>query len=464
MSASPAPLLGLCPIGKFVFSHEDAIRQKTVLQARLKRWNIRFVDLDAVIPDGIIRSDEHVAPAIRFFREKNIDALMLPHCNFGTESAVGMLARQAGVPVLLWGPRDEAPLADGTRLRDSLCGMFASSKVMHKLGVPFSYIENCRIDDPPLRQGLDRFLRASSVAGLFRNGFRIGHIGQRIDFFWTTIINESELLERFNIEILPIDLVDFIRYAMDRTKKGRGEYLKEAAWWRAEGEITGFDDDEPLIRIFAVRDQMLAMVQDHGLEAIAMQDFTSIVDAMGTYCFFANSLVSDHCPVSLESDLHGAVSLAMLKRALPGDESVFLADITARHPEDDNGVLLWHAGAPLSMKHPRAKVQLGHHWILPSPLAGMTHFPLREGPLTVIRFDGDRGEYRLAIGEGHSCDGPETQNNYVWMRVNDWLQWERTLMEGPFIHHAAMGYAQVGDALADACRFIPGSLLPVRLP
>ncbi len=34
MKIGTKPLLGLCPIGKFVFSHEDALRQKRVLQKR----------------------------------------------------------------------------------------------------------------------------------------------------------------------------------------------------------------------------------------------------------------------------------------------------------------------------------------------------------------------------------------------------------------------------------------------
>jgi len=31
-NSSTTPLLGLCPIGKFVFSHADAIRQKGTLK------------------------------------------------------------------------------------------------------------------------------------------------------------------------------------------------------------------------------------------------------------------------------------------------------------------------------------------------------------------------------------------------------------------------------------------------
>jgi len=58
------------------------------------------------------------------------------------------------------------------------------------------------------------------------------------------------------------------------------------------------------------------------------------------------------------------------------------------------------------MRHADARVELGRHWILPSPLAGVPHFRLKQGPITIARFDGDTGRYQLAVGEGHSIDGP----------------------------------------------------------
>ena len=139
-----------------------------------------------------------------------------------------------------------------------------------------------------------------------------------------------------------------------------------------------------------------------------------------------------------------------------------MTEFTIRHPTDDNGILLWHAGAPTDLCAPDAKVKLGHHWILPSPLAGMPHFPLRGGDITVARFDGDTGDYRLAVGEGASMAGPHTLNNYVWMKVDNWPRWERITMEGPFIHHTAMAYGRYSAALVEACKYIPG-LQPVRL-
>jgi L-fucose isomerase-like protein len=367
-----------------------------------------------------------------------------------------MIGRKLGVPVLLWGPRDEAPRPDGTRLRDSLCGLFASSNVLHKLGVPFTYIENCRLEDAAFDAGLDRFLRASNVVSAFRRGMRIGHIGQRIDFFWTTIINEGELLDRFGVEVLPLDMVDFIEASRKRAAENRTAYEKELRELRQSIDIVGFDDDGPMVNVLAMRDQMLALADEHGLDALAVQEFTSLVDAMGAYCFLAESFVGDRLPVAYESDIHGAVSNIIAQRAALGADPVFLSEFVVRHPENDNAGCVWHAGAPLSLCAPGETPKVGHHWILPSPLSGMTHFRLKPGHVTMTRFDGDRGEYVLAFGQGRTCDGPFTQNNYVWVEVDDWPRWERMLIEGPFIHHMAMIYGDFAPALQEACKYIPG--------
>jgi L-fucose isomerase-like protein len=462
MMAGRQVKLGFCPIGKFVFSHEDALRFKALIEAKLQQWNIDYVSIDGVLPDGMVRDQTHVDPVVAHFKRAGVDAVFMPHCNFGTEGAVGMIGAKLGVPVLLWGPRDEAPLPNGRRLRDTLCGMFASSKVLHKLNVPFTYIENCSIDDPAFEHGMDQFLRAVNVADALRRGVRIGHIGQRIDFFWTTIVNESELLERFKVEVLPIDMVEFVRRAKERAHKNRAGYLTELNALKQSVEIVGFDDDTPMINVLATRDEMLELGEKHGLEGFAVQDFNSLVNEMGAYCFYADSAVADHYALGYESDIHGAITGVLLRRAVFNQAPTYLVDLTIRHPDNDNGILLWHAGAPLSMRDESDPVKIGHHWILPSPLSGMTHFRLRGGPITVARFDGDRGEYQLAIGQGKSIDGPYTQNNYVWMEVDDWPHWERTIMQGPFIHHTGMSYGLYGDALVEACKYVPG-LEPVRL-
>jgi hypothetical protein len=76
--------------------------------------------------------------------------------------------------------------------------------------------------------------------------------------------------------------------------------------------------------------------------------------------------------------------------------------------------------------------------------------------MTVFRFDGDRGEYHAAAGEGRTVPGPDTLNTYVWLEVNNWPAWERAFIAGPYIHHVASCYGNHAAALREACRYVPG--------
>lgn len=450
------PLVGFCPIGKFVFSHEDALRFKHEIRQRLDKWQVRYVDLESVLPDGIVRDQKHVEPVAAYFRTQGIDALFLPHCNFGTEGAAAMIAKKCEVPTLLWGPRDEAPLADGTRLRDSLCGMLATSGVMNTLQVPFSYIENCRIDDAPFRKGVLRFVRAAGVVKTLK-AMRIGQVGQRIDFFWSTIANEADLLQRFGIQVLPIDLVNVVRSIRQRLALQRDSYQEELASFRTWVSFNHFHHEDDILANFALRDVLVELAQRENLDGFCFQSFDSIPNEFRAFLAFGCCLVDDAgYPVGPESDLYGTISSVLLEAASDNGEPSFLPDITIRHPENDNAVLLWHADAPLSLRTPSSSVKVDLPWILKSLPTGLVHFQLKEGPLTVCRFGGSSQGYRLGYGEGHTIPGPYTQEFYTWMEVDNWPVWERQLIEGPYIHHCSCCYGHCADVLEEAGKFLPG--------
>ena len=65
---------------------------------------------------------------------------------------------------------------------------------------------------------------------------------------------------------------------------------------------------------------------------------------------------------------------------------------------------------------------------------------------------GDSAGYRLGYGEGHTVDGPYTQEFYTWMEVDDWPTWERQLAYGPYIHHCSCSYGHCADVLEEARR------------
>jgi L-fucose isomerase-like protein len=456
MMMQKEPLVGFCPIGKFVFSHEDAMRLKGLIRAKLDQWKIRYVDLEGVLPDGMVRDQKHFEPVARFFRQQGIDALFIPHCNFGTEGAAAMIAKQCGVPTLLWAPRDEAPLSDGTRLRDSLCGTLATSGVLYTLRVTFSYINNCRVEDEEFRRGVDRFVRAARVVKRLRS-MKIGQIGQRIDFFWSTIVNEADLLQRFGIQVLPIDLADLCRTIRRRTEANRAAYREELAEYKKWMCFNNYRDEDDILHNFSLRDVMLESARENDLDGFCFQTFSSIPNELGSFLNFGCSLVEDAgYPVAPESDLYGAVSSVLIEAAGPGGEPSFFPEPTIRHPTNDNAVLLWHGHAPLSLRDPRSLVKVDMPWILKGLPTGGVHFKLKDGPLTFCRFAGDSGGYRLGYGEGRTVEGPYTQEFYTWMEVDDWPAWERQLVYGPYIHHCSCAYGHFADVLVEAERYIPG--------
>ena len=64
---------------------------------------------------------------------------------------------------------------------------------------------NCRLTDPEFERGIKDFLAVCNVVDTFRHT-RILQIGPRPFDFWSTMCNEGELLEKFNIQLSPIPL------------------------------------------------------------------------------------------------------------------------------------------------------------------------------------------------------------------------------------------------------------------
>jgi len=446
--------LGVCPIGKFAFSHEDAVAQKKKLFGKLDALGINYVALEGVLPDGMVRKVEDVETVVRYFTQNPVDAVFLPHCNFGTESAVGLIPKKLGLPALLWGPRDDAPFADGSRLRDSLCGCFASSKVLNTLGVNYEYIENSRVDDEVFVKGITDFISAIRVAKSLKTA-RIGQIGMRIDFFWSTIVDEADLLRKFDVEVFPFDMVEFIQRFKNRFNKREAAYKAELRDLSKLVEYGPAHENGALLSL-AMRDEMFEMAETHQIDAFALQSFSSIQDATGEGSGLGIALAEEKIPVSAETDIHGAISSILAEAAAGDGYPSFFPEFTIRHPENDNAVLLWHASAPLSFMHPKTgRAKILAPWILKNLPATSLQFRVKDGDLTVCRFDGSGGDYVLGVGEGRTVDGPDTREVYCWMESDNWPAWEKKLIKGPYVHHCSAVYGKCAAILENSAKYIP---------
>ena len=165
-----------------------------------------------------------------------------------------------------------------------------------------------------------------------------------------------------------------------------------------------------------------------------------------------------------ETDIHGAITAVMTQALTFNTEPQFFADLTVRHPEDDNAELLWHCGNfPRSLAGDQASAVAGLNRYN-ADRYGVAQWELKSGELTIARFDGDHGDYRLLIGEAVTTEGPRNLGSYVWMKVENWPLWEHRLVEGPYIHHVSGVYGHYGDILLEACRYIPGLTADVVEP
>ena len=150
--------LGVVPVkrGTGFTSIENALISKNNAFAALGRIDhpVELVTIDDIVPDGIATSVEQVQDIVAHLQSQGVDAVFMLHTDFGSEEVIAKIAKALNRPVLLWGARDDSPSPQGVRIRDTQCGIFASSKVLQRFGVPFTYIENCRATDPAFSNGI----------------------------------------------------------------------------------------------------------------------------------------------------------------------------------------------------------------------------------------------------------------------------------------------------------------------
>jgi len=440
--------LGFAPTRRSIFSAPDAIKYRNLTADRLEELGVSFVDIKDMNEEGLLYDDSHVKIIAEKFRDEGIDGLFLPHCNFGTEYVCARLAKELGVPVLIWGPRDERPDENGIRLRDSQCGLFATGKVLRRFKVPFTYLTNCRLTDPEFERGIRDFLAVCNVVKVFKNT-RILQIAPRPFDFWTTMCNEGELLERFNIQLSPIPMPE-LTSEIQQVKEERTEVEKIVKGCKESMNIK--ISEEALLNVAALKAAMKNLAVNYGCNAVAIQCWNALQGEIGIMPCGANSLLNEEgIPVVCETDIHGAVTAVMAEAAGMDECRSFFADWTVRHPDNENGELLQHCG-PWPISVAKERPTLGYPLAFEHP--GAVEAEAKHGEMTLCRFDGDNGEYSLLLGKAKGIDGPYTKGTYVWVEVANLKKLEAKLVEGPYIHHCVGIHKDIVPVLYEACKYI----------
>ncbi|MEI7616943.1 MAG: fucose isomerase, partial [Actinomycetota bacterium] len=319
------------------------------------------------------------------------------------------------------------------------------------------YIINSRIESELFERGFKNFMRSANVVKNFM-GTRIGQISTRPANFYTVIVNEQELLSKWGIEIVPITLLQVVNTMKSLIKTDK-RVKEEVGEIKNRIKVNSEVNDESLAKIAALKIFMLDWAKAENLSAIAIKCHDDLPDETGIYSCFANGeLTGLGIPVACETDIHGAISSVLLQNSASYETPVFFADLTIRHPENNNAELLWHCG---NFPHKLCSSEssscfIGGHPIIPPNRPGAANFELKKGNITVARFDGMNGEYSLFMGQGKSTKGPQNFGTYLWFEVPDWKMWEEKLIYGPYVHHVAGIHDNCAAVLYEAAKYIPG--------
>lgn len=469
--------VGYVPINRDSFPVGPAAALRDQIRAKVDELaaaipEVTIVDTGDLLKDKMLWDTADIPAIVERFREQKVDALFIPHCNFGQEEAAAKLAKEVGKPTLVWGPRDPAPEGENFRPLDTQCGLFATTKALQKYGVVFTYIENCEIESPVLAEGFEKFVRTASVVKAAK-GMRVGQIGVRPRQFLSVKVNEDELLEKFGIEIVPV-WTDEITSAVKKLRTGNTKYIgavKKMELPMAEavagihfpegepdpaiaervedirGKVDCSEVDDATLEKMAVVELAIEhLARLHELDAIAFDCWTYLADTFGiASCFILGDLIDRGLVAACETDIHAAITARLLQAASFG-KCTFIADMTQRHPTNDNAELLWHCGPFAS-----SLMKEGVH----GRVCGCKGFyEIKGGDITIARFEQDRGSYVLFADQVVGVEGPHTNGNYVWVETSDWPAWEKKFMYGPYIHHVVGVHGKYADVLKEACRYI----------
>jgi L-fucose isomerase-like protein len=441
-------VLGVAPTRRDCFPANlgKEIMKKT--RELAKKYNVTLVTIDKATREGLLVDNDEIPAIVDCFRAGGVDAVFVPHANFGQEEAVAKLCKAMGKPVLLWGPRDPAPKGVVDQMEDRKydvqCGLFATGKALLSYDVPFTYVENCWIDSPALDRGFGDFIRTVCAARAVK-GARVAQLSVRPWQFLTVKYNEAELLEKFGIEVVPVESTNIIK-EIEGILKGEAKAVSaKLAEWKKKLDLSAESDDVQR-KLAAAVIGIRRLVERNGCGVTAGECWAMLQNSFGiNACFVWGALFDEGIPVTCETDVLGAIGCGMMYGAARGDTVPFFADITVRHPTNDNAELLWHCGPfpPSLAKDKRPRV-----------VGCKGQFELKGGDLTILRMGYLKGRYTMFADELHSTDGPKTNGTYIWVEADDWSKWERKFVTGPYIHHVTGAHGKYKAVIHEALKYV----------
>lgn len=375
--------------------------------------------------------------------------------NFGDEKGIAETLKlsKLDVPVLIQAYPDDLDKMDVAHRRDAWCGKISVCNNLYQFGIKYSLTTRHVVhpSEENFHNDLVNFTSVCKVVKGLRN-VRLGAIGARPGAF-NTVRYSEKILQRNGISVVTIDLSHILGFANKLTKddavvKERLEKIKAYS-------PTGRTPDDRLIQIAKLDVVLHDFMQEHALDATAIQCWTSLQQNYGCNVCTSMSMMSENMlPSACEVDVTGTLTMYAMQLA-SGSPSA-LVDWNNNYTNDENKVVLFHCGN-------WAKSFLPDIEISTAPIIGTTvgeentygalagrtpAAPLTYGRITT---DDSKGIIKTYIGEGMLTDDElNTFGTRAVAKISNLQGLMQFVCKKGFEHHVVMNASKTAGILKEA--------------
>ena len=375
--------------------------------------------------------------------------------NFGDEKGVAETLKLAGlnVPVLVQAYPDDLDKMDVARRRDSWCGKISVCNNLYQYGIKFSLTTKHVVhpSDPGFLADLHHFKGVCRVVKGLRN-VRIGAIGARPGAF-NTVRYSEKILQRHGISVVTVDL-SHILGAANKLTKDDGSVKARLDNIRAYTN-TGLTPEDKLVQIAKLDVVLNDFMQEHALDATAIQCWTSLQQNYGCNVCTSMSIMSENMlPSACEVDVTG--TLTMYAMGLASGSPSALVDWNNNYANDEEKCVLFHCGNWAKSFLPDIEISTAP--ILGTTVGEQNTYGALAGrtpasPLTYGRISTDdtKGIIKAYIGEGALTDDHlNTFGTRAVAKIDNLQGLMKHVCKTGFEHHVVMNASKTADILKEA--------------
>jgi L-fucose isomerase-like protein len=447
-----------------IIGNRDFFPDKLVAEARtdildlLKKLKITAIllsDADSKLGGVETFADAQKCAALFKQHAAAIEGILVVLPNFGDEKGVAEAIKLSGlnVPVLIQACPDDLGKMDVVNRRDAWCGKISVCNNLYQYGIKYSLTTRhvVRINDESFNRDLQEFIAICKVVNGLRK-VRIGAVGARPSAF-NTVRYSEKLLQRHGISVTTVDLSEILGKANLLTADDKNVKMKlEKIHAYAN---TGLTPPDKLVQIAKLDVVLADFMQEHSLDATAIQCWTSIQKNYGCNVCTSMSMMSENMlPSACEVDVTG--TLTMYGMQLASGSPSALVDWNNNYADDDTKCVLFHCGNWAKSFLPDITISTAP--ILGTSVGTENTYGALDGrtpamPLTFGRISTDdcKGVIKAYIGEGELTDDAlNTFGNRAVAQIKDLQGLMNYVCRNGFEHHVVMNASKTAGVLKEA--------------